>query len=229
LCPPRGSRRSLLEDDALNDVSSSLTTTTTRPGCEREANGVSQTPDRKEAEMDILKGIRPLDYVLTAALVALAAFIGLENVNAGADVDVAHALDSHSALMVPVFVIAALPILWRRSNILAAVGASFVIVAASVPMFGWVTRCGWALPLSIAMAYAVARFAGSKQNHLIGLVGILALQIVTLMKDSSTGGLGALALSVPAAAVFYGIGWFVQTRAEKSAAEPTLSVERVHA
>jgi hypothetical protein len=179
--------------------------------------------------MDILKGIRPLDYVLTAALVALAAFIGLENVNAGADADVAHALDSHSALMVPVFVIAALPILWRRSNILAAVGASFVIVAASVPMFGWVTRCGWALPLSIAMAYAVARFAGSKQNHLIGLVGILALQIVTLMKDSSTGGLGALALSVPAAAVFYGIGWFVQTRAEKSAAEPTLSVERVHA
>jgi hypothetical protein len=179
--------------------------------------------------MDILKGIRPLDYVLTAALVALAAFIGLENVNAGADVDVAHALDSHSALMVPVFVIAALPILWRRSNILAAVGASFVIVAASVPMFGWVTRCGWALPLSIAMAYAVARFAGSKQNHLIGLVGILALQIVTLMKDSSTGGLGALALSVPAAAVFYGIGWFVQTRAEKSAAEPTLSVEGVHA
>jgi hypothetical protein len=179
--------------------------------------------------MDILKGIRPLDYVLTAALVALAAFIGLENVNAGADADVAHALDSHSALMVPVFVIAALPILWRRSNILAAVGASFVIVAASVPMFGWVTRCGWALPLSIAMAYAVARFAGSKQNHLIGLVGILALQIVTLMKDSSTGGLGALALSVPAAAVFYGIGWFVQTRAEKSATEPTLSVEGVHA
>jgi hypothetical protein len=179
--------------------------------------------------MDILKGIRPLDYVLTAALVALAAFIGFENVNAGANADVAHALDSHSALMVPVFVIAALPILWRRSNILAAVGASFVIVAASVPMFGWVTRCGWALPLSIAMAYAVARFAGSKQNHLIGLVGILALQIVTLMKDSSTGGLGALALSVPAAAVFYGIGWFVQTRAEKSAAEPTLSVERVHA
>ena len=65
------------------------------------------------------------------------------------------------------------------------------------------------------MAYAVARFAGSRQNHVIGLVGILALQIVTLVKDASTGGLGALALSVPAAAVFYGIGLFVQSRADE--------------
>jgi len=179
--------------------------------------------------MDIFKGIRPLDYVLTAVMVALATVIGLENVNAGADADLAHSLDSQSALMIPVFVIAALPILWRRRNILAAIGVSFVVVAASVPAFGWVTRCGFALPLSIAMAYAVARFAGSKQNHLIGLVGVLALQIVTLMKDSATGGLGALALSVPAAAVFYGIGLFVQSRAEKSAAEPTLDLEHVHA
>ena len=179
--------------------------------------------------MDIIKGIRPLDYVLTAVMVALATVIGLENVNAGADADLAHSLDSHSALMIPVFMIAALPILWRRRNILAAIGVSFVVVAASVPAFGWVTRCGFALPLSIAMAYAVARFAGSKQNHLIGLVGVLALQIVTLMKDSATGGLGALALSVPAAAAFYGIGLFVQSRAQKSAAEPRLDVEHVHA
>jgi hypothetical protein len=179
--------------------------------------------------MDILKGIRPLDYVLAAVMVALAVFIGFENVNAGADADLAHSLDSQSALMIPVFALAALPILWRRRNILAVIGVSFVVTAASVPMFGWVTRCGWALPLSIAMAYAVARFAGSRQNHIIGLVGILALQIVTLMKDSSTGGLGALALSVPVAAIFYGIGLFVQTRAAKKAAEPTLSVEHVHA
>jgi hypothetical protein len=183
----------------------------------------------RKAEMNIVKGIRPLDYLLTAVMVVLAALIGFENVNAGADADLAHPLDSHSALMIPVFVIAALPILWRRRGILAAIGVSFVVVAGSVPAFGWVTRCGFALPLSVAMAYAVARFAGSKQNHLIGLAGILALQIVTLMKDSSTGGLGALALSVPAAAIFYGIGFFVQSRSEKPVAEPTLSVEHVHA
>ena len=165
--------------------------------------------------MDIFKGIRPLDYVLTAVMVALAVLIGLENVNATDDADVAHAIDSHSALIIPVFVIAALPILWRRRNILAVIGVSFVVTAASVPMFGWVTRCGWALPLSMAMAYAVARFAGSKQNQIVGLVGIFALQIVMLVQDSATGGLGALAVSVPAAALFYGIGRYVQSRADK--------------
>src|SRR4051812_6296913 len=183
--------------------------------------------------MDILKGIRPLDYVLTAVMVALAVLIGFENVNAGASADLAHSLDSQSPWMIPVFAVAALPILWRRRSILGAIGVSFVITAASVPMFGWVTRCGWSLPLSFAMAYAVARFAGSRQNHIIGLVGILGLQIVSLMKDSSTGGLEPLALSVPIAAACYGIGLFVQRRAEKqndgTDAGPTLGLEHVHA
>jgi len=179
--------------------------------------------------MDIMKGIRPLDYVLTAAMVALATLIGLENVNASADVDLAHPLDSQSTLMIPVFVAAVLPILWRRRAILAAVAVSFVIVAASVPAFGWVTRCGFALPLSFAMAYAVARFAGTRQNHLIGLVGIFALQVVTLVRDSSTGGLGALWLSVPLALGSYGVGLLVQTRTSKGATGPTLDVEHVHA
>ena len=83
--------------------------------------------------MDIIKGVRPLDYLLTAVMVALAALIGFENVNAGADADVAHSLDSHSVLMVPVFMIAALPILWRRRNILAAIGASFVVTRRQRP------------------------------------------------------------------------------------------------
>jgi hypothetical protein len=179
--------------------------------------------------MDIVTGIRPLDYVLTAAMVALAALIAVENIAAGPGAAVAHPLDSHSALMVPVFVLAALPILWRRRGILAAIGVSFVVVAASVPAFGWVTRCGFALPLSLAMAYAVARFAGSTANQVIGLVGILALQIVTLVRDSSTGGLGALAFSLPAAAICYGIGLVVQNRSEKRTAQPTLGVEHVHA
>lgn len=178
---------------------------------------------------NILKGIRPLDYALTAGMVALATVIGLENVNAPADANVAHALDSHSVLMIPVFIATALPILWRRRSVLATIGVSFALMAASVPAFGWVTRCGFGLPLSFALAYAVARFAGNKQNHLVALIGIVALQIVTLMKDSSTGGLaGALPLSVPIAAAFYGIGLFVQSRAKTSVAEPMLTVERVH-
>ncbi len=175
--------------------------------------------------MDIFKGLRPLDYVLTAVMVVLAVLIGLENVYA--TVEVAHPLDSQSALMIPVFVVAALPILWRRRNILAVIGVSFVVTAASLPLFGWVTRCGWALPLSMAMAYAVARFDGSKRNQVVGLVGVFSLQFVTLVWDSTTDGLGALVMSVPIAALVYGIGWFVQRRAEKSGAGPTLALEHV--
>jgi len=179
--------------------------------------------------MDILKGIRPLDYVLAAVMVAAAALIGWENVNAGPDADVAHALDSHSALMIPVFALAALPILWRRRAVLGAIGVSFVVIAASLPAFGWVTRCGFALPLSFAFGYAVARFAGNRQNHVIGLAGILALQIVTLAKDSSTGGLGAFPYAVVGAAIFYGIGLLVQKRAADRVVAPTLSPEHVSA
>lgn len=179
--------------------------------------------------MDIVRGIRPLDYVLAAVMVATAVTTAVENVKAAPTADLAHALDSHSAAMIPVFALAALPILWRRRNILVAIGVSFVVIAASVPAFGWVTRCGFALPLSVAMAYAVARFGGSRQNQVVGLVGVLALQVVTLVKDASTGGLGALAVSVPAAALFYGIGYLVQSRVAQRAAEPTLSGEHVHA
>ncbi|WP_375425432.1 hypothetical protein [uncultured Friedmanniella sp.] len=179
--------------------------------------------------MDTTKNIRPLDYVLTAAMVALGVFIGVENVTAGPNADVAHPLDSHSPLIVAVFIVAALPILWRRRHILAAVGVSTVVLAISLPAFGWITRCGFALPLSVAMAYAVARFAGSRRHQVVGLVGILAHQVLTLVHDSSTGGLNALAISVPAAAICYGTGLLVQ-RGARSTAEPTLSsAEHVHA
>jgi len=179
--------------------------------------------------MDILKGIRPSDYMLTAAMVSLAALLGVANLTMGADEDLAHALDSQSPLIIPVFMAAALPVLWRRRNVLAAIGASFVVVAASIPAFGWVTRCGFALPLSFALAYAVARFVGGRQNHLIGLVGIFALQVVTLVRDASTGGLGALTISVPLAALAYGIGCFVQNRSEKDAERNTVTPEHVYA
>jgi hypothetical protein len=130
--------------------------------------------------------------------------------------------------MVPVFVAAALPLLWRRRAVLPAVAASFLVLAVSLPTFGWVTRCAFALPLSFALAYAVARFAGGRSNQVMGLVGILALQVVTLVQDASTGGLGALALSVPVAALFYGVGWFVHTRQQKTAVAPSPGAERVH-
>ena len=177
----------------------------------------------------IFAGIKPLDYVLTAVLVVLALFIAWENTRIGASDDLAHPADSHSALMLPVFALSALPILWRRRAILAAIAVSTIVVAASLPMFGWVTRCGYALPLAFAFAYAVARFAGGVREQVIGLVGVIVLQVVTLAMDSSTGGLEALALSLPITAVVYGVGLFVAKRAAAGPSASTLATEHVPA
>ena len=78
------------------------------------------------------------------------------------------------------------------------------------------------IPLNWFLYFAAASFA-------IGLVGVLALQIVTLVQDASTGGLDALVLSVPAAALFYGLGLLVQSRASTTTSAPTLDAERVPA
>ncbi len=179
--------------------------------------------------MKILKDVRPIDYVLTAVMVLLAVLLGVMNMTVSQEAGLAHPLDSQSALMIPVFALAALPILWRRRHVLAALSASVVVVAASIPAFGWVTRCGFALPLSVAFAYSVARFAGPARNQVAGLIGVVLLQVVTLVQDASTGGLGALAVSVPAAAIAFGAGVLVQRGVAARATAPTLSAQHVNA
>lgn len=168
----------------------------------------------------ILRGVRPSDVVLTLLLSALAVAIGLENVHATANSDVAHAVESHSWALIPVFVLAVLPILVRRTRPLPALGASTAVLLASLPMFGWVTRCGFGLPLSIAFAYAIARFVHGRGAQLAGLAGVLAMQVVVCVMDSSTGGLGGLVVGVPGAALFYAAGLVVHHRSQRSVARP---------
>jgi hypothetical protein len=200
---------------------------TTRAPKDRGRDGVDRIPVEKETSMNILKGIRPLDYVLTAVMVGLAIVLAVMNMTVETS-DLAHPLDSQSALMIPVFVLAALPILWRREHVLTALGISVAVVASSVPAFGWVTRCGFALPLAVAFAYAVARFGGGARNQLVGLTGVLLLEVVTLVQDASTGGLGGLVIGVPAAAIAYGAGVLVERGAATRTSAPTLSGERVN-
>jgi hypothetical protein len=141
-----------------------------------------------------------------------------ENITAG-DADMPHPLSSTSWAMLPVFVLVTLPILWRRRSILAVIGVTAVTTLAHVLAFGWVTRCGVELPLAFALAYAVARFAGAWRNHVIGLVGIVVVQLVMLARDASIDTIASgLALALPVTALFYGMGLFVQNRATKQSA-----------
>jgi hypothetical protein len=178
---------------------------------------------------DILKGVRPLDYVLAGVMTAAGVLLMYENITAGDDPSLPHPVSTTSWLIVPVFLLTTLPILWRRRNVLAVVGVTTVATAVHVLAFGWLTRCGVLLPVSIALAYAVARFAGSMRNHLIGLAGVVIMQLVLVVRDSSIDHVvNALPLSLPAAAVFYGIGLYVQNRvsAKRQAAAVTPVAER---
>jgi hypothetical protein len=161
----------------------------------------------------ILKGVRPLDYVLAGLMTAAGAYLMYLNMVSADDQALAHPLSTTSWLILPAFVPVTLPILWRRRHILAVIGVTIAATAAHVLAFGWITRCGVALPLSFALAYAVARFAGSRTNHLIGLAGIVVLQLVVLVRDASIGEItSGLVVALPITALFYGIGLVVQNQ-----------------
>jgi len=170
---------------------------------------------------NLFRGLRPLDYVLAAALTAAGVFLMYENVAAGPDADVAHPISTHTGAMIPFFLLVTIPILWRRRNVLAVVAATAVATVLHVVLFGWVTRCGVELPLTIALAYAVARFARDRRDQWIGLTGILLIQVVVIARDASIDRLvSALPLSIPAAALFYGLGLFVQNRVTRRVVTP---------
>jgi len=174
----------------------------------------------------ILRGIRPLDYVLAGLMTAAGAFLMYANIAMDGE-ELPHALSSTSWAMLPAFLLVTLPILWRRRNILAVVGVTTAATVLHVLAFGWVTRCGVVLPLSFALAYAVARFAGGWKNQVTGLAGIAILQLVMLVRDASIDTVGgALPLAIPLAALFYGAGVIVQNRiSKKQPAVATPAVE----
>jgi hypothetical protein len=167
----------------------------------------------------IFKGLRPLDYVLAALATAAGVFLMYENITAH-EHGLAHPQSTTTAAMLPFFLAVTVPILWRRRNIVAVIGVTTVALVAHVVLFGWNTRCGVALPLSFALAYAAARFAVGWREHLIALTGILLLQVVTIARDTSIDTmLSALPLAVAGGAIFYGIGRLVQSRVNKKVGE----------
>lgn len=165
--------------------------------------------------MSILKGIRPLDYVLAAALTTGGVFMMYENIS-GSDAGLPHPLSTRTAAMLPFFLLVTVPILWRRRNVVGVVGATALATVLHVLLFGWVTRCGDLLPLTFALAYAVARFAGSRRDQFIGMTGLLLTQMVMLYRDASIDTVpNGLMVALPGLLLFYGIGLIVQNQVSK--------------
>jgi len=168
----------------------------------------------------ILRGVRPLDYVLAALMTAAGAFIMVMNI-VGDGAAEPHPISTTSWLIVPLFLLVTVPVLGRRRNVVAVVGITAAAAAVHVLAFSWLSRCGVVLPLSFALAYAVARFSGSRRDHLLGLAGVVVLQLVTLVRDSSIDRVvEALPVALPGAALFYGIGLLVQNRVSRKQSAP---------
>jgi signal transduction histidine kinase len=129
------------------------------------------------------RGVRPVDVVLTGVLVVLGSWLMVEDVLAD---DPTTRVDSRSWVMVPVFLLAVVPVLWWRRSLLAVIVLSAAVMIAHDLLFGHLVRCGAGLPL----AFVVAFLAGLRYRWRRGLVGLAlagVLAAAVLAWDTAAG------------------------------------------
>jgi hypothetical protein len=159
----------------------------------------------------ITKDIRPMDAALALALSALGVWIMLENIH-GAETDLR--VDSTSWAMIPVFLVATVAVLWRRTSPLAVTLVAAAAMAAHVAAFGWLVRCGVGLPLAFVLAYAAGRFVTDRRQSTFTMALTMGVQVLVLVKDSAAG-LDVLPFTVVIGAAFWGVGLYVRSRSER--------------
>lgn len=177
---------------------------------------------------ETFKDVRPMDAVLAVALSALGVALMLMNINADLSdtKDLAHPITNQSWLMLPVFLGATIPVLWRRRNVLAVVLLSTVVMAGHVLAFDWVVRCGAALPLSFVLAYSVGKLAAKREGY-AAIAIVIAGQAIALVRDSAVG-LEILPVTAAIALAAWGVGVFVRQQASKRVENPALSPAPAH-
>lgn len=166
----------------------------------------------------VLRGVRPVDWVLAGALTALGVLLMTANVlvpeadaaAAVAEGTMAHGTSSHSWVMLPVFVLASVPLLWWRRNVLVVTGIALTVMVLHDLLFGWVTRCGAGLPLAFVLAYLGA-VALERRPALVNLVLSTLLVLAVLIVDATTG-IGPIALASPILLIVFSIGRAVRHR-----------------
>src|SRR3954452_22382186 len=177
------------------------------------------------------RGVRPVDGVIAGALTALGLWLMVENVGydngraiaAIADGTMVHELSSHSWWMVPVFVLATVPVLWWRRHVIAVSAVALTVVVLHDLLFGWVTRCGAALPLAFVLAYMGAVVLERTQAWInLGLVTLLTAASLVV---GATTGFEPSVLVVPIALIVFGIGRAVRHRTALSAELKAHTVE----
>lgn len=167
----------------------------------------------------IVRGLRPVDWVLAGVLTALGIWLMVEDVllpegdaaSAVAEGSMVHELTTHSWVMVPVFALATVPVLWWRRNVVAVTTVALVVMVLHDLLFGWVTRCGAGLPLAFVLAYLGA-FA-LERRHAWTVLGLSTLLTAAVLVVDATTGFEPFVLAFPIMLIVFGIGRAVRHRA----------------
>jgi hypothetical protein len=170
----------------------------------------------------VFRGIRPVDWALAGALTALGIWLMVEDVlfqddhvaSAIADGSMVHEMTSHSWAMVPVYVLASVPVLWWRRSVITVTGIALAVMVLHDLLFGWVTRCGAALPLAFVLAYLGAVALERKQAWI--LLGLTTLLTAAVLVNDATTGFGPIVLAIPIVLIVFGIGRAVRHRTAMS-------------
>lgn len=145
------------------------------------------------------------DIVATAIAAVLALVYTLPEVAGGDDVELAWPA-------LPLALLFAVPILWRRSAPNAALGGLLAAILFNWALFPDGVRCGLVIPLTLYCAFA----AGARQDKRDALIGVGLVVVVSAAVcglDGPTGADWAAALFVaPLAAAVWGIGRLVHSR-----------------
>ncbi|MBE7189421.1 hypothetical protein [Jatrophihabitans endophyticus] len=152
--------------------------------------------------------IRPTDLVLAALLSAVGVLLMVVDMQ-GQSGDTR--IDSTSWTLIPVFLLATLPVAFRRVNLLAVIVVSAAALAVHDVAFDWVVRCGAGLPLAGALAYSAGRLLADRRTSLVALALTIGVQALVLVRDSAAG-IGILPVTAAIGIALWGTGWFVRTR-----------------
>ena len=119
-----------------------------------------------------------------------------------------------SVFAAPLFLLATIPLLWRRRAPLAALSATLCAVLLHAALFGTgVIRCGIVIPVLFLLAFAAAaRLPG--REALVGLALAEVAMVAMVLTDGAEDIVSALPLLMPLTAVLWGIGRVVHSRAE---------------
>jgi signal transduction histidine kinase len=170
----------------------------------------------------VLRGVRPVDWVLAGALTTIGVWLMVEDVlvpddqvaGAIANGTMVHPMTSHSWLMVPVFALATVPVVWWRRSIVSVTGLSLTVMVVHDLLFGWVTRCGAGLPLAFVLAFLGA--LASVRMQAWTTLGLTSLLTAAVLVTDATTGPEPFVLAFPIVLIVFGTGRAVRHRAAMS-------------